>query len=339
MDAVSRAENQRRFLREDGQIVVATIAFGMGIDKPDVRFVAHLDLPKSIEAYYQETGRAGRDGEPSEAWMAYGLQDVVLQRSRIDDSNAPPEQKRLEAQKLNALLAYCEAPRCRRVVLLDYFGEQHAPCGNCDVCLDPPELFDGTVVAQKALSAVFRTGQRFGALHVIDVLRGKKSDKAAQWGHDQLSVFGIGADLDDASWRAVLRQLVAGGLLQADLAEHGALKLTAEARPVLKGEQSIEMRRYVARKSAARPKKGSTAAHTADLSPEAAILFETLRQWRADTAREQGVPAYVILHDRTLKELAEMRPTTRGHLAMVTGIGAAKIEHYGDELIRLIADH
>ncbi|MBK8525430.1 MAG: DNA helicase RecQ [Betaproteobacteria bacterium] len=339
MDATSRAANQRRFLREEGQIVVATIAFGMGIDKPDVRFVAHLDLPKSIEAYYQETGRAGRDGEPSEAWMAYGLQDVVLQRSRIDDSTAPPEQKRLEAQKLNALLAYCEAPRCRRVVLLDYFGEKHAPCGNCDVCLDPPELFDGTVVAQKALSAVFRTGQRFGALHVIDVLRGKKSDKAAQWGHDQLSVFGIGADLDDASWRAVLRQLVAGGLLQADLAEHGALKLTAEARPVLKGEQSIEMRRYVARKSAARPKKGSTAAHTADLSPEAAILFETLRQWRADTAREQAVPAYVILHDRTLKELAEMRPTTRGHLAMVTGIGAAKIEHYGDELIRLIADH
>jgi ATP-dependent DNA helicase RecQ len=337
MDAVSRAENQRRFLREEGQIVVATIAFGMGIDKPDVRFVAHLDLPKSIEAYYQETGRAGRDGEPSEAWMAYGLQDVVLQRSRIDDSTAPPEQKRLEAQKLNALLAYCEAPRCRRVVLLDYFGEQHAPCGNCDVCLDPPELFDGTVVAQKALSAVFRTGQRFGALHVIDVLRGKKSDKAAQWGHDQLSVFGIGADLDDASWRAVLRQLVAGGLLQADLAEHGALKLTAEARPVLKGEQSIEMRRYVAKKSAARPKKGSTATHTADLSPEAAALFEQLRQWRADTAREQGVPAYVILHDRTLKELAEMRPTSRGHLAMVTGIGAAKIEHYGDELLSLMA--
>jgi ATP-dependent DNA helicase RecQ len=337
MDAVSRAENQRRFLREEGQIVVATIAFGMGIDKPDVRFVAHLDLPKSIEAYYQETGRAGRDGEPSEAWMAYGLQDVVLQRSRIDDSTAPPEQKRLEAQKLNALLAYCEAPRCRRVVLLDYFGEQHAPCGNCDVCLDPPELFDGTVVAQKALSAVFRTGQRFGALHVIDVLRGKKSDKAAQWGHDQLSVFGIGADLDDASWRAVLRQLVAGGLLQADLAEHGALKLTAEARPVLKGEQSIEMRRYVAKKSAARPKKGSTATHTADLSPEAAGLFEQLRQWRAETAREQGVPAYVILHDRTLKELAEMRPTSRGHLAMVTGIGAAKIEHYGDELLALMA--
>lgn len=341
MDAASRAENQRRFLREEGVIVVATIAFGMGIDKPDVRFVAHLDLPKSIEAYYQETGRAGRDGEASEAWMAYGLQDVVLQRSRIDESVAPPEQKRLEAQKLNALLAYCEAPRCRRVVLLDYFGEKHAACGNCDVCLDPPDLFDGTVVAQKALSAVYRTGQRFGALHVIDVLRGKKSDKAAQWGHDQLSVFGIGADLDDAEWRAVLRQLVAAGMLHADLAEHGALKLTAEARPLLKGETTLELRRHVARKSAGKSgkaaKKARTATLLADLAPEAAVLFEQLRQWRADTAREQGVPAYVILHDRTLRELAETRPVSRGALSMIAGIGAAKIDHYGEELLTLIA--
>ena len=334
MDAASRAENQRRFLREDGVVICATIAFGMGIDKPDVRFVAHLDLPKSIEAYYQETGRAGRDGDPSEAWMAYGLQDVVLQRSRIDESNAPPEQKRLEAQKLNALLAYCEAPRCRRVVLLDYFGEQTTPCGNCDVCLDPPELFDGTVVAQKALSAVYRTGQRFGALHVIDVLRGKKSDKAAQWGHDQLSVFGIGADLDDAEWRAVLRQLVAAGMLHADLAEHGALKLTEDARPLLKGERTLELRRHVVKKGSAKSKATTL---LADLSAEDATLFETLRQWRADTAREQGVPAYVILHDKALRELAEMRPTTRGHLAMVSGIGAAKIEHYGEELLALIA--
>ncbi|MDX9707702.1 MAG: DNA helicase RecQ, partial [Azospira sp.] len=339
MDAASRAQNQRRFLREDGLIVCATIAFGMGIDKPDVRFVAHLDLPKSIEAYYQETGRAGRDGEASEAWMAYGLQDVVLQRSRIDESNAPPEQKRLEAQKLNALLAYCEAPRCRRIVLLDYFGEKHEACGNCDVCLDPPELFDGTVVAQKALSAVYRTGQRFGALHVIDVLRGKKSDKATQWGHDQLSVFGIGADLDDAAWRAVLRQLVAAGMLHADLAEHGALKLTEEARPLLKGERTLQLRRHVAKKASAKAKKAARSTNlVADLSPTAVALFERLRQWRADTAREQGVPAYVILHDRTLKELAEMRPGTRGHLAMVSGIGAAKIEHYGEELLALIAE-
>jgi len=338
MDAASRAENQRRFLREDGIVICATIAFGMGIDKPDVRFVAHLDLPKSIEAYYQETGRAGRDGEPSEAWMAYGLQDVVLQRSRIDESTAPPEQKRLEAQKLNALLAYCEAPRCRRVVLLDYFGEQTTPCGNCDVCLDPPELFDGTVVAQKALSAVYRTGQRFGAVHVIDVLRGKKSDKAAQWGHDQLSVFGIGADLDDAEWRAVIRQLVAAGMLHADLAEHGALKLTEAARPVLKGEQTLQLRRHIARKAAAKARKAKTTTLVADLSAADVALFDQLRQWRANTAREQGVPAYVILHDRTLRELAEMRPTSRGHLAMVSGIGAAKIEHYGEELLALIGE-
>lgn len=338
MDAASRAENQRRFLREDGIVICATIAFGMGIDKPDVRFVAHLDLPKSIEAYYQETGRAGRDGEPSEAWMAYGLQDVVLQRSRIDESTAPPEQKRLEAQKLNALLAYCEAPRCRRVVLLDYFGEQTTPCGNCDVCLDPPELFDGTVVAQKVLSAVYRTGQRFGAVHVIDVLRGKKSDKAAQWGHDQLSVFGIGADLDDAEWRAVIRQLVAAGMLHADLAEHGALKLTEAARPVLKGEQTLQLRRHIARKAAAKARKAKTTTLVADLSAADVALFDQLRQWRANTAREQGVPAYVILHDRTLRELAEMRPTSRGHLAMVSGIGAAKIEHYGEELLALIGE-
>ena len=341
MDAASRAENQRRFLREDGVVICATIAFGMGIDKPDVRFVAHLDLPKSLEAYYQETGRAGRDGDASEAWMAYGLQDVVLQRSRIDESNAPAEQKRLEAQKLNALLTYCEAPRCRRVVLLDYFGEATTPCGNCDVCLDPPELFDGTVVAQKALSAIYRTGQRFGALHVIDVLRGKKSDKAAQWGHDQLSVFGVGADHDEAEWRAVIRQLVAAGMLHADLAEHGALKLTEAARPVLKGEQTLELRRHVVKKGAGKSgksaKKARSATLLADLSAEDAELFDHLRQWRADTAREQGVPAYVILHDKTLKELAEARPSSRGALTMISGLGTAKIEHYGEELLALIA--
>ncbi|HET7776463.1 MAG TPA: DNA helicase RecQ, partial [Azospira sp.] len=220
LPAEVRADNQRTFLREEGITMVATIAFGMGIDKPDVRFVAHLDLPKSLEAYYQETGRAGRDGEAAEAWMAYGLQDVVLQRSRIEDSVAPEEQKRLEAQKLNALLAYAESPRCRRVVLLDYFGEESHACGNCDVCIAPPELWDGTVAAQKALSVVYRTGQRFGVVHLIDVLRGKVSDKVKQWGHDALPTFGVGADLDDGAWRAVFRQLVAGGLLSADLAEH-----------------------------------------------------------------------------------------------------------------------
>ncbi len=329
-----RADNQRRFLREEGLVMVATIAFGMGIDKPDVRFVAHLDLPKSLEAYYQETGRAGRDGEPAEAWMTYGLQDVALQRARIDDSGAPEQQKRLEAQKLNALLAFCESPRCRRTVLLEYFAEAATPCGNCDVCLDPPELWDGTEAARKALSAVFRTGMRFGAMHLIDVLRGKSTDKTRQWNHDQLPTFGVGADLDDANWRAVFRQLVAAGLLQADLAEHGALKLTEAARPVLKGEQSVELRRY-------RPSRGGKPKRVAGRASEGlstgdAALFEALRAWRAETAKEQGVPAYVILHDKTLRELAEVRPVSRGHLMTITGMGQAKVERYGDDILAVV---
>ncbi len=338
LPAETRAANQRRFLAEEGLIMVATIAFGMGIDKPDVRFVAHLDLPKSLEAYYQETGRAGRDGEPAEAWMAYGLQDVVLQRSRIEDSVAPEEQKRLEAQKLNALLAYAESPRCRRVVLLDYFGEASEPCNNCDVCLTPPELWDGTVAAQKALSVVYRTGQRFGVVHLIDVLRGKVSDKVKQWGHDALPTFGVGADLDDGAWRAVFRQLVAGGMLTADLAEHGAMKLTDAARPVLRGEQTLQMRRHVARKSSGSSKSRSERAPTKldDMTLEDQSLFEDLRQWRAATAKEQGVPAYVILHDKTLKELAEERPTTRDQLMNISGMGTAKLERYGDDLLGII---
>jgi len=334
----TRAAHQRRFLREDGLVMVATIAFGMGIDKPDVRFVAHLDLPKSLEAYYQETGRAGRDGEPAEAWMTYGLQDVVLQRSRIDDSTASEEQKRLEAQKLNSLLAYCESPRCRRLVLLDYFGEASEPCGNCDVCLEPPEMFDGTVAAQKVLSAALRTGQRFGAGHLIDVLRGKANEKTRQYGHDQLPTWGVGMEFDDAAWRGVVRQMVAGGLLQADLAEYGALKLTAAARPVLKGEARIEMRRRTVRPpAAAGPRRSGKAPPIADLAPANRSLFDRLRAWRSATAKEQGVPAYVIFHDRTLRELAEMRPQSHGHLGMVPGIGAAKVERYGEELLALIA--
>ena len=348
LDNAMRAAHQRRFLAEDGLVIVATIAFGMGIDKPDVRFVAHLDLPKSIEAYYQETGRAGRDGEAAEVWMAYGLNDIVVQRSRIDESTASEEQKRLEAQRLNTLLAYCESPRCRRVVLLDYFGEQHAPCGNCDLCLDPPELWDGTVAAQKALSAIYRTGMRFGAMHVIDVLRGKLTDKVKEWGHDRLPTFGVGADIDEQGWRTIMRQLVAAGLLSADMTQHGALVMTEAARPILRGEGRVELRRHAPR---GRPSRGDSSNlqknrgnatlartdHAANLSGEAAARFERLRVWRFETARAQGVPAYVILHDKTLRELAETHPGTLDQLAMTNGIGAAKLERYGEELLTVLS--
>lgn len=333
LPAPERAANQRRFLREEGLIMCATIAFGMGIDKPDVRFVAHLDLPKSIEAYYQETGRAGRDGEPAEAWMTYGMQDVALQHARIAESGAGEGQKILESQRLTALLAYCEAPRCRRQVLLNYFGEERQPCGNCDVCQDPPELWDGTQAAQKALSAIFRTGMRFGVTHLTDVLRGKMNERMQQYGHDKLPTFGVGSDLDDHAWKSVFRQLAAAGLVHVDMAEHGALQLTDAAREVLKGQRKVELRRPVRRKTA--PASRSSAPQS-DLSAADEALFQLLRKWRGDTAREQGVPAYVILHDKTLRELAEVRPVSHGLLAGITGMGSAKIEHYGEELLHLI---
>ena len=339
LDAGTRQKHQQRFLREDGVVMVATIAFGMGIDKPDVRFVAHLDLPKSLEAYYQETGRAGRDGEPSEGWMTYGLNDVVIHRQMIEESPSPVEQKRVERQKLDAMLAYCESARCRRVVLLNYFGEEAAPCGNCDVCIDPPEVWDGTVAAQKALSAALRTGQRFGAGHLIDILRGKSTEKVKQFGHDSLPTFAVGADMDDMGWRSVFRQLLAGGLLEADAQAYGALKLTDEARPVLKGESTLTLRRHAVRtkgKSAKTSRGKSSTNNTVAASDSP--LFDALRGWRADKAREQGVPAYVILHDRTLHELATLRPQSLTALLDVPGIGLAKAERYGEALLAMLAE-
>ncbi len=330
LDAATRLRHQQRFLREDGIVMVATIAFGMGIDKPDVRFVAHLDLPKSLEAYYQETGRAGRDGEPAEAWMTYGLNDVVIHRLRIDESEAGDEQKRIERSKLDALLAWCEAATCRRALLLKYFSEEAGSCENCDTCLDPPQLWDGTIAAQKAMSAALRTGQRFGAGHLIDILRGKATAKIEQFGHASLPTFGAGTDLDDAAWRSVFRQLLAAGLLHADAHAYGALRLTDAARPVLKGETTLMLRKQVLRKHG---RKSAAAGRQAVTDSP---MFDALRAWRAALAKEQGVPAYVILHDKTLTELAARRPTSIDELLRIPGIGQAKAERYGEALLQLV---
>jgi ATP-dependent DNA helicase RecQ len=337
LDNATRALHQQRFLREDGIVMTATIAFGMGIDKPDVRFVAHLDLPKSLEAYYQETGRAGRDSEPAEAWMTYGLNDVVIHRQRIDESYAGEEQKRVERGKLDSLLAWCEIAECRRVSLLRYFGEESKPCGNCDTCLDPPELWDGTEAARKAMSAALRTGQRFGASHLTDVLRGKPTEKVIQFGHDALPTFGVGAEMDETAWRSVFRQLLAAGLLHADAAAFGALKLTEPARPLLKGETTLSLRRQKVRAKTPSQKSALVGRRSApsDLTAADEPLFNALRQWRAEQARTQGVPAYVILHDKTLRELAVRRPMAIDDLLGVPGIGEAKVSRYGESLLQL----
>ena len=339
MDAAARAANQRRFLREEGIVMCATIAFGMGIDKPDVRFVAHLDLPKSLEGYYQETGRAGRDGDPAEAWLAYGLGDVVTLRRMIDESEAGEERRWLERRKLDTLLGYCEATKCRRQVLLANFGETLAkPCGNCDNCLEPVDTWDGTEAARKALSCVYRTGQRFGAVHVTDVLRGMDTDRVAQFGHRELSTFGIGQDLDARQWKGVFRQLVAMGLLEVDAEGFGALRLTAAARPVLKGEQTVQLRREAERKRDRGGRSGASLAAQQLLSSADAAVFETLRAVRAVLAREQNLPAYVIFHDATLREMAVQRPASLADLGRINGVGASKLERYGTRLLEALRD-
>ncbi len=336
MDNDTRRRHQERFLREDGVVMVATLAFGMGIDKPDVRFVAHLDLPRSVEGYYQETGRAGRDGEPAEAWMAWGLQDVVTQRRFIDEGEAEDTHKRIGHAKLDALVGLCEAASCRRVALLSYFGEASQPCGNCDVCLNPPTLWDGTEAAQKVLSAVYRTGQRFGAGHVIDVLLGKTTEKIDRFGHNQLSVFGIGASQTDKVWRAVLRQLVVRGLLEVDHTAYGALKLTQAAKPVLKGEETVMLRAIEVRP--ARKKSRLAPSSGAGVHDDEDPLFLSLRAWRRETANEKGVPAYVILHDATLREIAARRPATLAELGEISGLGTKKLEAYGEDVLAVVAE-
>lgn len=337
MDSAVRSAHQARFLREDGIVMVATIAFGMGIDKPDVRFVAHLDLPKSIEGYYQETGRAGRDGLPADAWMAYGLQDVVQQRRMIEESDADPTFKRMQSARLDAMLGLCETLGCRRVHLLDYFGQASERCGNCDICLNPPQSFDATEAVQKLLSTIYRVGQRFGAVHVLDVLRGSDADKVRQWGHERLSVFGIGSDKGEAEWRAILRQAIALGLIEIDHENYGSLRLSEAARAVLKGERSVAMRHYQKPVKQRRVAARAGSFEEISLSAPQQALFERLRWWRMETARSHNVPAYVIFHDATLREIARAMPVTIDELRQVSGVGEKKLETYGAQIIALVA--
>ncbi len=346
LPALVRQKNQNRFLTEESLIIVATIAFGMGIDKPDVRFVAHMDLPKSIEAYYQETGRAGRDGLPANAWMTYGMQDVILQSRFTENSDGDEKHKRSERQKLDTMLGYCETVTCRRQLLLEYFGEKLSePCGNCDTCLEPVDTFDGTEAAQKLLSCIVRTGQKFGALYVIDVLRGSESERIGKFGHDRLSTYGIGKEFDAWQWRSIIRQLVTKGILAVDLEGYGGLRLTPSARPILQGEESLMLRKEAA--AANRPKKVKKKKATAALLLESGTdaegeanqaLFEDLRELRRAIATEQEVPPYVIFHDKTLAAMALHRPVDEGGFLQISGVGQAKLERYGEKFLAVIRE-
>ena len=339
LPAQLRQTHQKRFLRDDGVIIVATIAFGMGIDKPDVRFVAHLDLPKSIEAYYQETGRAGRDGQPADAWMVFGLQDVVRLQQMAQESDGSEQFKRAERHKLDAMLGLCEVTSCRRKVLLNYFAD-NAPdqCGNCDNCQIPPQTWDATEAAQKLLSCVYRTGQRFGAMHMMDVLQGKETDKVMQHGHQQQSTFGLGKNIHEAQWRSLIRQLVVRGLLRVDIEGYSALQLTDQCRPVLKGEQSLFLRIEEIKAPTAK-KAGSKSARKAQILPEDQELWDELRECRKMLAEESNVPPYVIFHDATLKEMLDTMPTSEAEMLRINGVGESKLEKYGDDFMHILRRH
>jgi ATP-dependent DNA helicase RecQ len=348
LDAATRSRNQNRFLREEGVVMVATVAFGMGIDKPNVRFVAHIDLPKSMEGYYQETGRAGRDGLPANAWLAYGLGDLVSMRQMIDSGEAPEERKHLERQKLDALLGYCESTTCRHQTILRYFGEEHpGDCGECDNCLEPVETWDATQPAQMALSCVYRTGQRFGAGHLIDVLTGKSTERVEKFYHHALSTFGIGKELSTTQWSSVYRQLVASGILEADIEAYGGLKLTDDSRPILRGERSVWLRRDAdpAIKKAGRKTQRTERTSQINNRPREPfaganddLLWLALKAKRLALAREQGVPPYVIFHDSTLIEIFNRRPTNLDELAQAGGVGLVKLARYGDEFLQVIKE-
>ncbi|RFC62156.1 DNA helicase RecQ [Fulvimarina endophytica] len=337
MDKAEREANQIRFQHGEAVVMVATIAFGMGIDKPDVRFVAHLDLPGSMEAFYQETGRAGRDGLPSETLMLYGHEDIALRVRFIEEGDSPPERKRTERHKLDALLGLAETPGCRRQVLLSYFGNACEPCGNCDTCIEPPDLFDGTIAAQKALSCIYRTGERFGQAYIVDVLLGKTNDRMRQFGHDEVSTFGIGTEHDARLWRAILRQMIALRLVDVDVSGHGGLSIAPAGREFLRDKPDLMLRVP----KAPRAKRSKGTARTAETSlPESdRDLFQALRQKRTEIARLQNVPPYVIFHDRTLIELAAARPRSRTQMADVPGVGEAKLDRYGPAFLSVIAEH